>query len=134
MWAVLPWLLAAMTTASAAGPQLAGLNIPLPFTADRGEQHGAGGQVEVINWRREASLGRDFFEVEGVARNQGRRSVRYVEVLVKAVDASGNTLRMERDYTNPPHLDPGETGSFSVLIDSHPRIAEFKLETQWHRR
>jgi hypothetical protein len=54
------------------------------------------------------------YRLSGEIRNNSRTTYRFVQVCAAFYDAAGNVVRVDSTFTNPPTLDPRESGDFEV--------------------
>ena len=55
--------------------------------------------------------------IQGVIHNNGKRRREFVKVTIKFYDSRKKLLRIESAYTDPTHIPPGGTASYTIMID-----------------
>src|SRR3989344_650411 len=77
------------------------------------------------------SDGIDHYHVVGEVKNTGTKTVDEVEVIGSFYDESGQIIRSEIAYTNPPRFAAGQTAPFELFVeDDSNQIKNYELVVQ----
>lgn len=82
-------------------------------------------KIKIIDKVQRASSSANYFYLEGIVKNTGDVSVEYVKVKVRALDSRGKLVLLKASYTEPTSLDPGQEGTYSILMRDDKDIKTF---------
>ena len=68
----------------------------------------------------------------GEIKNQGTGKANYVNITFTMKDSGGNVIDTDFTYTNPTHLDAGQTGSFECYTAvAYADVASWTYIIEW---
>ena len=84
--------------------------------------------VEILDFNDTVSKDRRSLTVEGKVKNHGQSPIERLNVVVQALDGSGNVVGEEAGVPHPEPLPPGQTASFRIRMNNDQRVQSFRVE------
>jgi len=85
--------------------------------------------IKILDWTN--YLDGNYHYVEGILKNIGRSTVKYLQVKVICLDKAGRLVSLKERYANPYDLAPGQEATFKIMIKHNSRIDSFDLKINW---
>ena len=89
----------------------------------------ASGKLDLVNETHSEEHG--YLRIEGRVRNGFDYAINTVTVKVSFFDRGETFLRAESTVVDPMELQPGEEGTYRVIVGSSPDVASYKTEMSW---
>lgn len=87
------------------------------------------GDIMIVDWV--SRLDGNYYYIEGILENVGKKRVEYIQIKVIAYDSQKKLVTLKRGYANPSDLDPGQEADFKIMIKYDAKIKNFELRLDW---
>lgn len=78
--------------------------------------------IDLLDWTWYRSRTGNYIYVDGEVRNTGTKSLGFVEITLKLLDADEKLLSTDSGYIEAQVLRPGATSTFKIMTAWHPEV------------
>jgi len=88
--------------------------------------------IKIVDWTQRISDGGNYYIVDGILKNIGNVTVKFLKVKVITFDSKGNLVSIEEAYASPSTLKANQEATFTAMPTYTPKIKSFEFTILWN--